>query len=436
MQPTPERSHQPQQRPTVVTELPSIIAPIAPGHKDGWRRTSTRYFMMICTFMLLVTYSVHKYTLVLDESSLPIAQLVEELQARYCSPEVQRTFEENPPRLTRSGRLMGEDEGGRLPLPSNYGIGVWADNASLIPGARRIIAEIDRRLAAPPEAPRSAASDERELRYMFPFYRLQSLLVEEFRRSHTTPMTNEAEALKHVGELAEEQQLGMTSLRHVFTPDLKKETYMLGLSFFSLPASLLPFIPNPEERPTWCHSFDVRQSFCVFLTRDDGSYYAPGGLEKEVEAAVSSVLAYDMRIDGFHPNDVERWHSIRHLKGCIYAVQSLRTLLDSIEGNPDMRIPFAIHNNFERLERIVKEGSMIMAARAADDLQFEPLLTPQLYMPLDHSVLSQLLILLPVISMFLLSFRFLLEEKRLDRKRGKLLAMREATLAMMAKKQE
>lgn len=423
---------------------------VAVTDTTGWRRTGVRYFALICALIFAVTAAVHRHILVQDQSSLPIATLVASLEQRHCPPAAQAALLHSPPLLRRQQQggergstataaggglvAVAQAEGERQPLAAAYGVGVWFDFAAVLPAARAVLEEIDARLSAPAALGEpSSATDtaaallphstaEREERYLFPFFRHQHQLRDDFLAAHSSgnsrnnsaislrPFASEAAALASLRELAEEQQLGMAALRFSFAPELGAETHMVGLSLFHMPAELFPFIADPIARPTLCRSFDTRQSFCVFLTGSGGA--------AEVRAAVSSVLAADLRIDSFRTDDVARWHSVRATRGCAFAVRSLRTLLASIAASPDMTIPFAVHAVFDRLQALVEGGRLVRAARAADDLQFEPLLTPQMYMPMDHSLLSQLLILLPVLSMALLGVRFVLEERKLQRRRA------------------
>ncbi|CAJ1034195.1 hypothetical protein Q4I32_006732 [Leishmania shawi] len=401
----------------------------AAASSETWRRNSTNSFAALNAFIFLVVMSVHWTTMSREHVELPMDRVVAELQASCSDPA-------DTPSLTPS----------MLP-PAFYGLAVWVDSPALLPGVHAALALMKERLAG--SLGSAAAAVPLPTHTLYSSVRLQSrmrddvvtALVQEAQSGRLPGAERVARELEH---LASQQQLGLPMLKHAFLPEVGQEVELFGLSLFSVPVSVLP---GDAASKVQCFISGVRQAYCVLPVEvPDASDVDRGGagaaafskthvlaasltpssyrlraasLEAEVRAALLSVTTQQIDLASFNPADVAAWKRAREHQGCLYTIASVTSTLRSIAANPNMAVPRSTERMFADLERLVQSRSFLRAARAADDLQFHPSLTPQLYIPWDHAVVFQLIVLLPIVSCALLTARFLVEERRQNRARAK-----------------
>lgn len=403
----------------------------APG---TWRRHSTKEFTAFALLISLVVFLVHQTTLSRENAELPMDRVLAELESNCPS----------------AYHHDAESAIAALP-PAFFGLGVWVDTPALLPGVHAALALMRERLAG--DAAAAFPPSTHDLHY---FVRVQSstrdtAVAELMAAAQRDGTANADRVTSRLHFVASQQQLGMPTMKHAFLPQVGQEVELHGLSLFSIPATALP-----DGSRVQCYVTDVHQAYCVFPVdlpeekeveekRQDGvegagaaattqrtpsraatsassltaaSYKThANSLEAEVRAALLSVMTKQMGLRSFKPVDVAAWKQQREQQGCAYTIASVRSTLRSIEANTNMVIPLNTRHMFADLERHVEAKAFVRAARAADDLQFHPSLTPQLYIPWDHSLVSQLVILLPMVSMTILTLRFTVDERRLRRKR-------------------
>ncbi|KEG09153.1 putative GPI transamidase component Tta1 [Trypanosoma grayi] len=119
---------------------------------------------------------------------------------------------------------------------------------------------------------------------------------------------------------------------------------------------------------------------------------------------------------------LRRWAVARDVSGCHYALRALRQLQQSVSTHPDMPAPEDVSGTVQRLLSLIRAGKFSQLARAADDLQYHPLLLPQLYIPWDHALVVHTSILLPVFGMGIISVRLSIAARREQRRRTQQLA--------------
>ncbi|CAJ1991804.1 GPI transamidase component Tta1 [Leishmania donovani] len=399
---------------------PKFTAVAAPS--ETWRRNSTNSFAALSAFIFLVVIGVHWTTVSHEHVELPMDRVLVDLQAR-CSTL------EGTPALTSAS----------LP-PAFYGLGVWVDSPALLPSVHAALALMKERLADGLST--AAAAVPLPTHTLYTFVRLQSQVRDEviaalFKEAQSGRFPSAKRVLRKLEHLANQQQLGLPTLKHAFLPEVGQEAELFGLSLFSVPASALP---GDAAGKVQCFVADVRQAYCMLPVEvPDASDVASSGrtsfsaasltplsyrlraasLEAEVRAALLSVVTQQIGLASFKPADVAAWKRSREHQGCLHTIASVTSTLRSIAANTNMAVPQSTERMFAVLERHVQSGSFLRAARAADDLQFHPSLTPQLYIPWDHSLVSQLIVLLPMVSCTLLAARSLVEERWHNHARAK-----------------
>lgn len=370
---------------------------------NAWRRSSTKYFTIMYLSIFAVALVVHFATLQTERSELDLPSLVTTLE-QHCpadSPDAQRV----QPHLTAN------------PPPAFFGVGMWVDSTSLLPAVHDVMDTIDARLTEGAiRAGQSSLFTNASDHMLYRFTRLQQQPDgTPFVSPEAAPFEEESSARAALVQMASQQQLGLPTLKHAFSPDVMREIRMLALSFFSIPTNRVPFV-DVAQTPVQCATYEDGQAYCALFTRDDGTYVS-SDVARDLHAAVASVLAHMLYLPSFQPEAVTRWHQDRSVLACLHAVRSVRRLEESMLTHPDMAIPDGVHSAYVALEQYVQHGNYVQAARGADDLSYHPLLTPQLYIPWDHSLVSQLTILLPIVSSTILAVRFLVYEKKVDRRR-------------------
>ncbi|CBZ29651.1 putative GPI transamidase component Tta1 [Leishmania mexicana MHOM/GT/2001/U1103] len=389
---------------------------------ETWRRNSTNSFAALSAFIFLVVIGVHWTTVSREHVELPMDRVLADLRAS-CS-----TLEDTPALTSAS-----------LP-PAFYGLGVWVDSPALLPSVHAALALMKERLADVLNT--AAAAVPLPTHTLYTFVRLQSQVRDEVVAALVTEAQSgrslsAKRVMRRLEHLTNEQQLGLPTLKHAFLPEVGQEVELLGLSLFSVPASALP---GDAASKVQCFVADVRQAYCVLPVEEpDASNVAASSrarysaasltplsyrlraasLEAEVRAALLSVVTQQTGLASFKPADVAAWKQSREHQGCLYTITSATSTMRSIAANTNMAVPQSTERMFAVLERHVRSGSFLRAARAADDLQFHPSLTPQLYIPWDHSLISQLIVLLPMVSCTLLAARSLVEERWHSRARAK-----------------
>ncbi|KAG5496319.1 hypothetical protein JKF63_02621 [Porcisia hertigi] len=399
---------------------------------DTWRRNSTKSFLALNAFIFLVFISVHWMTLSLGRSKLPLDGVLTALEAN-CSAQA------GSPTLT-SARL----------LPEYYGLGVWVDSPALLPGVHAALTLMKERLTDSRDTAAATAPLPRNV--FSSFVRLESRmrdqrvagLAQEARNNASPIQKRAADELKH---LANQQQLGLPTLKHVFLPEVGQDVELLGLSLFSVPVFALP---QDAASRVQCFLAGVKHAYCVFPVEEpDASGVNSEGadtvgatatnftaaprtplsyrlqaasLEAEVRAALLSVVAQQIELASFKPADVAVWRQSRERMACLYTIASVKSTMRILAANTLMSIPHSTKKMLDDLERHVHSLSFLRAARAADSLLFHPSLSPQLYIPWDHALLSQLLVLLPALICMLLAVRFTLDDRQSDRVRAKAIA--------------
>lgn len=361
---------------------------------------------LLCVWAFTVIYTIHIFCMRRDQYDLPLADMHAVLSS-FCS--------------AHTGDVSGEVP--HVP-PAMYGVGVWVDRANLLPTVHDTLRRIDTKLLAHLPRPQPLeeekggnAAPEVDFKYIYEFAHWQTKQRDAFVAAHTAAtFSNRDEAASAIGKLALQQQLGISSLRHSFIPDLDKEVHMVGISFFTLPTSLFSYDAVGEGM--WCYTFNIRQAACVIF-ETPGEVVPHDSAAVHVSAGIASVMAEVLHVEDFSSNTVLQWNRRRQLDGCRYAVRSLQNLQASMEGHPEMVIPKTVRSIFETMACTVSRGAYVEAARVADDLQYHPLLTPQVHIPWDYSVMSQVSILLPALTMCCLGLKFVWEEWSIDKRRGK-----------------
>lgn len=417
-------------------------APAAPS--DAWRRKSTTSYAVLSFFIFAVVVGVHWTTVSRENAELPLERVIAALQGSCMVPA-----DVAAAALTSAA----------LP-PAFFGLAVWVDAAALLPGVHSTLALLQERLPGEAAAAASMTATAVPLpsHALFSFVRQQSamrdeavdgLVREAASSAHHTSPAHVRRTLEH---LASQQQLGLPALKHAFLPEVGQEAELHAVSLFSVPASVLP---QEAASRVQCFVADARQAYCVLPVEEPSANntaveeeavdahglaaaaaaaeprYAAASLtpssyrlraaslEAEVRAALLSVMAKQLGLPSFKAADLSAWRRAREQRGCLYAIASLRSTQRSIAAHTNMVVPHSTEHMLAALEHHIHTGSFLRAARAADDLQFHPSLTPQLYIPWDHSVVSQLVVLLPMLSCTLLAIRFVVEERRADRARAK-----------------
>ncbi|KPI90090.1 GPI transamidase component Tta1 putative (TTA1) [Leptomonas seymouri] len=411
-----------------------------------WRRRSTTEFTVLALLISLMVFLVHKTTLSRENADLPMDRVLSELESNCHAA------------------LRDEMDGAVAKLPpAFFGLGLWVDAPALLPGVHAALTFMKERLAGD-----NASSFPPPTHSLHSFVRVQShardaAVAKLVADAHRGGKPNADSVNRKLELVASQQQLGMPTMKHAFLPEIGQEVELHGLSLFSVPAETLP-----EGSSVQCYRADVRETYCVFpfdagvpeeekALREDqdvdgvgaskgkaeratterqkkrvptrassaaasitaASYRThAGSLEAEVRAVLLSVMTRQMELRSFKPADVAAWKKRREQQGCAYTIASVKSTLRSIEANTNMVIPLNTRHMFAELERHVREKTFVRAARAADDLQFHPSLTPQLYIPWDHSIVSQVVILLPMVSITILALRFVMEERRFRRSRA------------------
>ncbi|KPA84854.1 putative mitochondrial GPI transamidase component Tta1, putative (TTA1) [Leptomonas pyrrhocoris] len=390
----------------------------------SWRRHSTKEFTALFCLISLVVFLVHQTTLSHEKADLPMDRVLAELQSS-C------------PVALRDGT---EGAVAKLP-PAFFGLGVWVDTPALLPGVHAALALMKERLAGD-----GATAFPPPTHSLHSFVRVEShardtAVAELVADAHRDGTVDADRANRKLELVSSQQQLGMLTMKHAFLPQIGQEIELHGLSLFSVPAEVLP-----EGSRVRCYVAEALQAYCAFpvntQVRDEksdedkeqeahtaaaataasitaASYRTHAdSLEAEIRAALLSVMARQMELRSFKPADVAAWKQRREEQGCVYTTASVKSTLRSITANANMVIPLSTRHMFADLEQHVHARAFVRAARAADDLQFHPSLTPQLYIPWDHSLVSQLVILLPIVSMTILSLRFVIDERRARRARA------------------
>ncbi|KAG5470662.1 hypothetical protein LSCM1_01908 [Leishmania martiniquensis] len=402
----------------------TVPLPPSAASSEEWRRNSTRSFSALSAFIFFVVMIVHWTTLSREHVDLPMNRVLADLQAR-C-----------PTSASTAASTSA------IPPPAFYGLGVWVDSPALLPGVHAALALVKERLAGSPTT--SVATVPLPTHTLHSFVRLQSRMrdavVAEFvDQAWNDRLPSAQQAMRRLDHLARQQQLGLPALQHAFAPEIGQDVALLGVSLFRVPASALP---ADVASGVQCFLVDVRQGYCALPVEDADSGGADDAgsktmpllaasrtpmlyqlratsLEAEVRAALLSVIARQLGLASFKPADVAAWKLSRERLGCLYTIASLTSTMRSVAANKNMAIPHSTERMFADLERHVQSGSFVRAARAADDLQFHPSLTPQLHIPWEHAVISQLIVLLPILSSTLIAIRFLVEELLQNRARAK-----------------
>ncbi|GET91599.1 GPI transamidase component Tta1, putative [Leishmania tarentolae] len=391
------------------------------GSPETWRRSSTRSFAALSVLIMIAVIGVHWTTLSREHVDLPMDRVLADLQASCSTPE-------DAPVLASV----------KLP-PAFYGLGVWVDSPALLPSVHAALTLMKERLTDG----QSTAAETVPLptHSLYTFVRLQAeardKVVAALKEAQSGNLSSEDSVRHTLEQLANQQQLGLPTLKHAFLPEVGQEVELLALSLFSVPASVLP---GDAASKVQCFILDVRQAYCMLPVEEpDASdpasstktHYSAAALtplsyrlqaaslEAEVRAALLSVVTQQIGLASFKPADVEAWKRSREHQGCLYTIASVTSTLRSIASNTNMAVPQSTKRILAVLEHHVKSRSFVRAARAADDLQFYPLLTPQLYIPWDHSVVLQMIVLLPLVSNALVAVRFCIEERYLNRVRAR-----------------
>ncbi|CCW60389.1 unnamed protein product [Phytomonas sp. EM1] len=389
-----------------------------------WRRKSITHFFFLYFFMFIVLAGVYYTVLSSGYIELPINDLLASL-SDYCRTE----------RVEEDGLGLHPGENVTTLPPATFGVGVWVDESSMLPMVHNILKRIDKRMVEASPSHGELSETMKQKRYIYSFVHLQAntreknMLV-DFKTSDSGVFQTRSDAIKVLSKHARSQQMGLPTFKHVFNPDLSKEMQMIALSIFSLPSKLFGFVQDPQANPIWCHSLDVFQSFCVVLvdTQDqsrvdsnsvsDDMQRHVGLMEKHITAGIASVLAASLSIDSFRPNDIKVWHQLRNQAGCFHAMRSLRALRDSIRDRVDMYSHIKLRGLFTRLQQLVERREFVLAARAADDLQFHPLHAPDQFYPLDYVLTCHIVILLPLFLMTFINARFVADTYHRKRRKN------------------
>lgn len=374
-----------------------------------WRRGSTGLAAAVYVFLLLCIGGVYYYSQMEDGVRLPLSTALGLLESHCPARELEKYAEalDSP-----------------SPPPSVYGLTVWLDDERLVPAVRATAATINRRLVRARQEVRaelqgrgtagSGHGDAAAAAELVLHIWLQKKTTEKLVANAATNSTITTDTLNAAADV---QQLGLPTFRHVFKPDSSKEFWLEAVSFFSLPASLLP-VDQAQVPPVYCSRMRATQTYCVLPTTaatdpsSGGSAYVAANVSRQVEAALASVLAAGIGARSFTHDDLVAWERQRQLLGCHYAARSLRILDDIFTEHPHVVAPTGSASLYHQMVQLISmERDYVRAARAADDIQFHPLLTPQLFLPTDQSFVSHVVLLMPMLLTAVLGIRVMRDDQ-------------------------
>ncbi|KAF5222973.1 hypothetical protein ECC02_004061 [Trypanosoma cruzi] len=354
--------------------------------EEDWRLRVDMPWAVACVGALLVTLGVHYKALCEDRTDLSLPELRASMEAK-C-------------------RLLGDVferpvmEPFLHPVPSQFGVAVWVERESWASPVHEALDRIEEAIGRGSYKADAAGSGARRLRL------IQRIVRVATSRPHSG-MQDDSLSLVSV---ATAQQLGLGLTQHVCTVDLRGEVIMHGISFFRRASS------SAGDSRVQCFSFDERQAYCT-IPEDVSSTW----LSREVPAAVATLMSRWLQLDSFRDaSTVRRWALEREAQSCKYALRALQQLELSVNAHPEMPAPLDVAETIGRLQSLIDAGELIQFARAADDLQFHPLLLPQLYIPWDQALVIHFSILLPVMMAGILGVRITVAARRRRRAAAKL----------------
>ncbi|ORC87329.1 putative GPI transamidase component Tta1 [Trypanosoma theileri] len=378
---------------------------------DDWRLSSNGPWGVLCMTLFLVTIGVHYKALCNDRTDLSLPELMTamEAQCRSLGP----AFEQPVPEAL----LLH-------PVETQFGIAVWVENETWALPVHDTLDHIEKVVKS--EHVEDGTDATHRGKFIQRIVRVASF-------PHNNPHTvgnnggdnnnnnnnNNRNSLSSrsngddrnaLAATAATQQLGLGVAKHAYALDLREELHMHGVSFFLAPTQ------SAESAHVRCFSFEDRQAYCTVPANATAAW-----LQREVSAAVATLTARWMNLRSFRDvNAVRQWALGRQVRGCQYAMRALQQLQLSVNAHPEMPAPYGVRATVRRLQRLIDEKRFAQFARAADDLQFHPLLLPQLYIPWDQALVNHLSILLPVVGMGILGVRLTISAHRAKRRRAKL----------------
>ncbi|RNF05085.1 GPI transamidase component Tta1 [Trypanosoma rangeli] len=354
--------------------------------EGDWRLRVDTPWAAACIAILLVALGLHYKALCEDRTELLLPELINSMETQCCS--LGDVFE----RPATEPLLH--------PVPSQFGVAVWVEREPWSLPVHDALDRIEEAISRGLDATTAAASGPRGPR-----------LIQRMVRVATKRLGNgsgQGDSASLVLD-ATTQQLGLGVAKHVCTADLRGEVVMYGISFFRRATSAA------GTSHVECLSFDEGRAYCTIPENASSTW-----LSREVPAAVATLMSRWLKLSSFRDTaEVQRWTLKRKVHSCIYALRALRQLERSVATHPDMPAPLDVAETVHRLQALIEAGDFIQFARAADDLQFHPLLLPQLYIPLDQALVIHFSILLPVAVMTILGVRLTIAARKRRRNAAK-----------------
>lgn len=324
-----------------------------------------------CTAIMVMTLCVHYRALCEDRTDLSLENLMASMEAKCRS--LGDVFERSA-----NATLLH-------PVPTHFGVAVWVARE---PWSLPVHDALDRIENALARVVFSRAGENR------------TRIIQRLVRVTTKTLDNTKNGDKaSLAAAAAKQQLGLGVAKHAYAVDLRGELLMHGISFFRRPSSV-------GQSRVECFVFAERQAYC---TIPDG--VSAEWLSREVPAAIATLMSNWLSLDSFRDSNVVlRWVQEREAHSCHYALRALRQLERSVNAHPEMPAPEGVGEEIKRLVSLIESGMFAHFARAADDLQFHPLLLPQLHISWDQALVNHASILLPVVSLGMVGVRTIVAE--------------------------
>ncbi|RNF25863.1 GPI transamidase component Tta1 [Trypanosoma conorhini] len=351
--------------------------------EGGWSPRVEAPWTVACFGAVLVTLCLHYKALCEDRTELSLPELITSMETRCRS--LGDVFE----RPVTEPLLH--------PVPSQFGVAVWVERE---PWSLPVHDALDRIEAAIHRGSSNAAAAVSGPRLIQRIVRVTTKRLRDGGRRNGTAA---------LGTAAAAQQLGLGVAQHVSIADLRGEVVMYGISFFCRASSAA------SNSHVECRFFDAGRAYCTIPENATSAW-----LSREVPAAVATLMSRWLKLDSFRDvAAVRRWAKEREAHSCTYALRALRQLERSVATHPDMPAPLDVAETVRRLRALIHAGEFIHFARAADDLQFHPLLLPQLYIPWDQALVIHSSILLPMVVVAVLGVRLTVAARRRRRDAAK-----------------
>ncbi|KAH9578676.1 hypothetical protein LSM04_002077 [Trypanosoma melophagium] len=410
----------------VKGEVDKKIEP-KPKCNDDWRLSVDIPWALLCFALFLITLGVHYRALCNDRTDLSLPELMESMESQCRS--LGTAFEQEVPETL----LLH-------PVETQFGISVWVENETwALPvhdALDRIEKTVEDGLAAAGAGNNNNNNKNNNnnmnhgVKFIQRIVRVASFPHNSHKAGHVddsksknhnrnsmsshpsrnSNSNNRVEDEDALAVAAATQQLGLGVAKHAYALDLREELKMHGVSFF------LSQLETTDLATVRCFAFEDRQSYCLVPANTTIAWR-----QREITAAIATLMSHWMNLRSFRDlNIVQQWITGRQVRGCQYGLRALRQLQLSVNEHPEMPAPYGVRGTVRRLQRLIDARMFAQFARAADDLQFHPLLLPQLYIPWDQALVNHVSILLPVLGMGILGVRLTVTAHRRKRQGVKL----------------